>query len=96
MRPTPEETLAGAARLLRGLLEEPDLPAVATETVNDVLRMIGQATRVVTEAPTFLAEDNERLRSLLADLIRELPPTEVSATQRISAYLTERTTLDPH
>lgn len=96
MRPTPEETLTGAEGLLRGLLDESGLPAVATETVTDVVRMLGQARRVIADAPAFLADDNERLRALLAELIRELPAEQVPARARIHAYLTERTTLDPH
>ena len=96
MRPTPEETLTGAETLLRDLLEEPELSAVVTETVTDVVRMLTQARRVVADAPAFLEQDNEALRALLSELVRDLPPAELGARRRIHAYLTERTTRDPH
>jgi len=95
MRPTPEETLIGATALLRSVLDEPGLPTVAAETVTDVLRMLDQAHRVFVDLPPFLAEDNERMRVLLAELIRELPVAELPARQRIHSYLVERTELNP-
>ncbi len=95
MRPTPEENLAGADRLLVAVLGEPDLPAAAAEAVADARRLLEQTRRMVMEGPAFLAGDNERLRVLLADLIRELPTTDLPARTRIHAYLTERTDRDP-
>lgn len=93
MRPTPEENLAGADRLLRTMMDEPGLPPAAAETVTDVRRLLEQTRRIVVDAPAFLADDNERLRVLLAELIREQPTADLRA--RIHAYLTERTDLDP-
>ncbi|MGQ0631872.1 MAG: hypothetical protein ACT4P1_12590 [Sporichthyaceae bacterium] len=94
MRPTPEETIAGAERVLRTVLDD-DLPDAAAATINDVLRMLGQAQRAAVEGPGFLAADNEALRGLLTDLIRELPASESGARARIHAYLTERADLAP-
>lgn len=95
MRPTPEDTLVGADRLLRAVLEENDLPADASATITDVVRMLGQARKAVAGRPAFLEEDNDRLRELLAELIRELPTTESGPRERIRAYLDARTAASP-
>lgn len=96
MRPTPEDTLAGVDRLLRAVLDESDLPADAHATITDVVRMVGQARKAVAERPAFLEQDNDRLRELLADLIRELPATDdAGARERIRSYLEQRTAATP-
>lgn len=95
MRPTPEDTLAGVERLLRAVLEESELPADAAATITDVVRMVGQARKAVAERPAFLEQDNDRLRGLLAELIRELPAAESGPRERIRSYLEERTVASP-
>ena len=91
MRPTPEETLDGADRLLRSVLEENELPAEAKATITDVVRMLGQARRAVADRPAFLEADNDAMRRLLAELIRELPPGD----SRARAYLVGRVATSP-
>jgi hypothetical protein len=76
------------------MLDDPALPADACANVADVLRMIGHARRAIAKGPTFLAEDNERMRDLLAQLIRELPESS-AARERIRAYLTLRLAASP-
>lgn len=95
MRPTPEDTLAGVDRLLRAVLDESELPADAAATVTDVVRMVGQARKAVAERPAFLEQDNDRLRELLAELIRELPAEDSGIRERIRSYLEERTVAGP-
>lgn len=95
MRPTPEDTLAGVDRLLRAVLDESELPADAAATVTDVVRMVGQARKAVAERPAFLEQDNDRLRELLAELIRELPAEDSGTRERIRSYLEERTVASP-
>lgn len=95
MRPTPEDTLAGAERLLRELLADGELAGTAAATVEDVARMLKQARRSVAEAPAFLAADNDRLRDLLAALVRDLPATDTASREQIRAYLLERVAADP-
>lgn len=95
MRPTPEDTLAGAERLLRDLLADGDLPAPAAATVEDVARMLKQARRSVAEAPVFLAADNDRLRELLAALVQDLPEDDSASREQIRSYLLERVAADP-
>jgi len=94
MRPTPEDVLDGADRLLRAVLEENALPADAADTVTDAVRMIKQARRAVAGRPAFLAEDNNRMRALLADLVHDLPAGSASRG-RVGAYLAERAAADP-
>ena len=94
MRPTPEDILDGADRLLRAVLEEDTLPADAAATVSDVVRMLRQARRAVAGRPAFVAEDNDRMRALLADLVHDLP-ADAAARERVRAYLTERVAADP-
>ncbi len=95
MRPTPEDTLTGAERLLRVVLEEGQLPPDASATISDVVRMVGQARKAVAERPAFLEQDNDRLRELLSELIRELPEGEAGPRERIRSYLEERTAATP-
>jgi hypothetical protein len=95
MRPTPEDTLDGADRLLRAVLEEEDVPVDAKATITDVVRMLGQARRAVADRPAFLEADNDAMRRLLADLIRELPPADTGARERVRAYLEQRTAATP-
>lgn len=95
MRPTPEEILAGADRVLRAMNDEHDLPAEAAATLADVLRMLGQARRAVAERPAFLDADNERLRALLAELIRDLPAGDAASRERVRTYLSERIEANP-
>jgi hypothetical protein len=79
---------------LRDLAAGHELPAEAAGTIADVLRMLGQARRAVAERPSFLTDDNDRMRALLAGLIPDLPPNSC-ATERIRTYLTERANADP-
>ena len=95
MRPTPEDTLAGADRLLRAVLEENELPADAKATISDVVRMLGAARKAVADRPTFLEADNDAMRRLLAELIRELPPSDTGAREQIRAYLAGRVATSP-
>lgn len=95
MRPTPEETLDGADRLLRSVLEENELPVEAKATITDVVRMLGQARRAVADRPAFLEADNDAMRRLLAELIRELPPGDTRAREQIRAYLVGRVATSP-
>lgn len=95
MRPTPEETIAGADRVLRTVLDDYDLPGAAAATITDALRMLGQAQRTVAESPAFLAADNETMRGLLAELIRELPATDLASRERIRSYLADRIETNP-
>ena len=94
MRPTPEDILDGADRLLRSVLADGTLPADAAATVTDVVRMLGQARRAVAGRPTFLAEDNDRMRALLAELVHDLPAGS-AVRHRVRSYLTERVAADP-
>ena len=66
MRPTPEDTLDGADRLLRSVLDD-GLPVDAAATVTDVVRMLGQVRKAVAERPAFLEPDNDHLRELLSE-----------------------------
>ena len=95
MRPTPEDTLDGADRLLRAVLEDDEVPVDARATITDVVRMLNQARRAVADRPAFLEADNDAMRRLLADLIRELPPADTGARERIRAYLEQRTAATP-
>lgn len=95
MRPTPEDTLTGAERLLRVVLEEGQLPPDASATISDVVRMVGQARKAVAERPVFLEQDNDRLRELLSELIRDLPGGDSGTRERIRSYLEERTAATP-
>lgn len=95
MQPTPEDTLTGAERLLRAVLSESDLPSDAAATIGDVVRMVGQARKAVAERPAFLEQDNDRLRELLSDLIRELPATGSGTREEIRSYLEQRTAASP-
>jgi hypothetical protein len=94
MRPTPEDVLDGAGRLLTGVLEEDALPADAAAAVTDAVRMIKQARRAVAGRPAFLAEDNDRMRALLAELVHDLPAGS-PARGRVRSYLADRTAADP-
>ena len=94
MRPTPEDILDGADRLLRATLEENALPADAAATVTDVARMLRQARRAVEGRPAFLAEDNDRMRALLAELVHDLPAGSPSR-ERVRSYLADRVAADP-
>ena len=94
MRPTPEDILDGADRLLRAVLEEEALPADAAATVTDVARMLRQARKAVAGRPAFLAEDNDRMRALLADLVHDLP-AESPSREQVRTYLADRVTADP-
>ncbi|HVE25763.1 MAG TPA: hypothetical protein VNC22_10175 [Sporichthya sp.] len=95
MRPTPEETLDGADRLLRAVLDENQLPADAKATISDVIRMLGAARKAVAGRPAFLEADNDAMRRLLAELIRELPPADTGAREQIRAYLAGRVATSP-
>ena len=99
MRPTPEETLDGADRLLRAVLDEGGLPADARATITDVVRMVGAARKAVAGRPAFLEADNDAMRRLLAELIRELPaadgPGGTAAREQIRAYLSGRVATSP-
>lgn len=94
MRPTPEDILDRAERLLRTALDEDPLPADTSATVTDVARMLTQARRAVAGRPTFLAEDNDRMRTLLAELVHELPAGS-AAREKVRAYLADRAAADP-
>ena len=95
MRPTPEDILVGVDRLLRAVLDDSELPADTAATIQDVVRMVGQARKAVAERPAFLEQDNDRLRDLLAELIPELPAGDSGTRERIRSYLEERTVASP-
>ena len=67
------------------------LPADAAATVTDVVRMLGQARKAVAERPAFLEADNDRLRELLSESIRD----ESGSRERIRTYLEQRTAATP-
>ncbi|MGW9263776.1 hypothetical protein [Gordonia sp. KTR9] len=72
MRPTIEEELAGATRLLR-LAETCEQPG-AGELARDARRLIGWVSASWHQALPFLVEDNQRLTSLL-----KVPPATAVA-----------------
>jgi hypothetical protein len=94
MRPTPEDILDRAERMLRTVLDEGPLPADTSATVTDVARMLTQARRAVARRPTFLTEDNDQMRALLAELVHDLPATS-AARQKVRSYLADRAVADP-
>ena len=94
MRPTPEDVLDGADRLLSAVLQDHALPADASATVTDVVRMLRQARRAVAGRPSFLAEDNDRMRALLAEIVHDLPAGS-AARHRVRSYLADRVAADP-
>lgn len=94
MRPTPEDILERAEHLLQTLVDEGPLPADAAATVTDVARMLKQARRAAAGRPSFLAEDNDRMRALLAELVHDLPAPS-AARQKVGSYLADRAAADP-
>lgn len=96
MRPTPDEQLAGARRLLESAMASvasaagPSVaPATAVagpvrETLLNVQRLLDQVGRSWAALPGFYAADNAALATLLSDLDVDLPP---SVRARVSAAL---------
>ncbi len=93
MRPTPEDALLGADRLLGAMVAEHDLPADVVASVVDVRRMLKAVRTTWAVRLPFLLADNARL----VDLLTELRPTApVALAADLEAQLTPGpATLDP-
>ena len=65
MRPTIDEQLGGAARLLRLAEDDPEITEVVAELVRNARRLVERVERSWSSAPAFLADDNARTAALL-------------------------------
>ncbi|MTD14831.1 hypothetical protein GIS00_12855 [Nakamurella sp. YIM 132087] len=65
MRPTIDEQLQGAVRLLRLAESEPDASPAVTELVRNARRLVEQVGRSWSAAVPFLVDDNARTAALL-------------------------------
>lgn len=77
MRPTIDDQLHGARRLLDGVMDSDDVPATARATLQNVRRLLDQIGRSWAVLPGFYAEDNAALGALLARL-GATPPVAVT------------------
>lgn len=73
MRPTAAETLESADRLLRAILAEAGLSADTAASITSVLFMLKQVRVGWSTRLPFLADDNQRMLVLLAELAPDLP-----------------------
>jgi hypothetical protein len=65
MRPTFDEQLTGAERLLRDAESDPDLAPGTAELIRNARRLISRVSSAWPAAATFLRHDNERMAALL-------------------------------
>lgn len=75
MRPTPDDALLGADRLLEAMVAEHDLPADVIASVVDVRRMLKAVRTTWAVRLPFLLADNARLVDLLTELRPKAPAT---------------------
>ncbi|HEY3737858.1 MAG TPA: hypothetical protein VGL26_10485 [Jatrophihabitans sp.] len=78
MRPTINDQVDGARRLLTGLLEDDEVPAAACETLTNARRLLDQIGRSWAALPGFYARDNTELAQLLQRM-RTAVPMDVAA-----------------
>lgn len=81
MRPTIDEQLTGANRLLDLVEQDPALPPGSAELVRNARRLISRVAGSWSRAMPFLVEDNARLASLLgieSDSPAATDPTSVA------------------
>lgn len=84
MRPTIDDQVAGARRLLSSLIDADELPAGARETLINARRLLDQVGRSWAALPDFYADDNAALTALLVRLRAVLPD---AAAARITETL---------
>lgn len=65
MRPTFDEQLTGADRLLRDAQADPDLAPDTAELIRNARRLIGRVNAGWSTALPFLRRDNDRMAALL-------------------------------
>lgn len=92
MRPTIDEQLGGAARLLRLAEDEPEITPAVAELVRNARRLVERVEGSWSRALPFLNEDNGRMGALLgrsepdsADL-----PAAAARNEELRAALTRR------
>lgn len=81
MRPTIDDQLAGAVRLIEDVTADPGLPAASRELLTNARRLVRRAQRASSGTPDFLADDAGRMQALLTDLAPHVPAldTEIRA-----------------
>jgi hypothetical protein len=78
MRPTIDEQLAGAARLLRLAESDPETTVAVAELVRNARRLVDRVGTSWRECEAFLREDNARTAALLDQ--DDVPTTGVEPT----------------
>jgi hypothetical protein len=94
VRPTVDEQLAGAARLLRLAEQDPDCAPAVAELVRNARRLVERVGTSWTAALPFLLDDSARTAALLGTDPPQ-PPTDdlagaAAANERLRAALADR------
>ncbi len=73
MRPTIDDQLAGAERLLEGVAADPGLSEASRDLLTNARRLVRRADRASSGTWAFLAEDAGQVQRLLAELGPQVP-----------------------
>jgi aminoglycoside phosphotransferase (APT) family kinase protein len=80
-----DQQLGGALRLLEQVAADPELPASSAAAMAEARRLLRQAATGWSRALPFLAEDNQRLTTLLGDLAHHVPDRLAATIERAAS-----------